>query len=93
METNQAEEDVNAIPEGKLFCFLTPERLCGADCMAYLTTPPNTPDHVGQQWPRCLLLVNAERAGKHLVILASTGKELIAAKRAEERAKKAPGVL
>jgi hypothetical protein len=37
--------------------------------MAYITAP-NGPDYVGQQWARCILLVNTHRTGKHLVLLA-----------------------
>ncbi len=90
---DQAEDELNPIPEGKLFCFLAAERLCGPDCMAYLATPPTEASYVGQQWAHCHLLVNAERSGKHLVVLASVGSKLIAAKREEDRLKKPPGVL
>jgi hypothetical protein len=56
-----------------LFCFLDKERPCTAECMAYLGAgelPPGE-DYQDKQWPRCHLLVNAHRAGKHLVVLAS----------------------
>ena len=52
-------------------CFLAQDRICGPDCMAYLPQVPEGPAYVGEQWAHCLLLVNAERAGKHLVVLAS----------------------
>jgi hypothetical protein len=38
--------------------------------------PPDGPDYKDKQWAHCALLVNAHRAGKHLVILASTSAEL-----------------
>ncbi len=53
-----------------LFCFMDSMRACGPDCMAY-ETPPNHVDFQDKQWAQCLLLVNAHRAGKHLVVLAS----------------------
>lgn len=53
-----------------LFCFLDQGRPCGPECMAYLTHPPSGPDFQGQQFANCLLLVNAHRTGKHLVVLA-----------------------
>jgi hypothetical protein len=61
-------------PEG-LICFLSNDRPCAADCMAYITRPDG-PDYQDQQWANCMLLVNAHRAGKHLVVLASVGSEL-----------------
>lgn len=54
-----------------LFCFMDSARPCGPDCMAYLNPPPQDPDYQGQQWSSCLLLVNAHRTGKHLVILTA----------------------
>lgn len=65
----QETKDIEA-PDG-LYCFLNPERACGADCMAY-ETPPNYKDFIGKQWARCVLLVNAHRVGKHLPILAGS---------------------
>jgi hypothetical protein len=52
-------------------CFLAQDRICGPDCMAYLPQVPEGPAYIGEQWAHCMLLVNAERAGKHLVVLAS----------------------
>ncbi len=57
-------------PSG-LFCFLNRERYCGPDCMAYISRPDGS-DYVAQQWANCMLLVNAHRAGKHMVVIAST---------------------
>jgi len=68
-------------PEG-LICFLNDARPCGADCMAYIERPDG-PDYVDQQWANCMLLVNAHRGGKHLVVLASVGADLCKAARVE----------
>lgn len=44
--------------------------------MAYITAPAG-PDYMGQQWARCLLLVNSHRTGKHLVLIADAlGQQL-----------------
>lgn len=67
-------------------------RICGPDCMAFLSTRPEGSAYIGQQWASCHLLVNLERGGKHLVVLASEASKLVISKRAEERAKQAPGV-
>lgn len=64
-------------PSSGLCCFMDKERPCGADCMAFLTDPPSKDDYVGQQWSHCHLLVNAHRVGKHLVVLAQVGGELL----------------
>lgn len=57
--------------ESGLFCFLSPDRACGPDCMAY-DSPPLHKDFVGKQWAHCTLLVNMHRVGKHLTVLANT---------------------
>lgn len=95
MQTEQPEAtegEVNPVPEVKGACFLNQDRVCGADCMAFLPTAPQGVAYIGQQWAHCLLLVNAERTGKHLIVLADIGNKLVASKRQEEREKKAPGV-
>lgn len=63
-------------PPNALNCFQDRARVCGPDCMAFITPPP-TEDYRGQQWAQCLLLVNSHRTGKHLVVLAdSVGRHL-----------------
>lgn len=59
-----------------LLCFMNSERPCGPDCMAYELAPPG-PDYQDKQWANCLLLVNAHRAGKHLVVLASVAADQV----------------
>jgi len=59
-----------------LYCFLDHARQCTAECMAFIS-PPDGPDYIDQQWARCLLLVNAHRGGKHLVVLASTSAQML----------------
>jgi hypothetical protein len=65
-------------PDSKngLYCFLNKDRECGSECMAFIH-PPEGPDYKDQQWSNCLLLVNAHRGGKHLVILADTTGKLL----------------
>lgn len=63
-------------PENGLQCFLNMDRPCGPDCMSW-TRPPPGPDYQDQQWANCLLLVNAHRGGKHLVVLAASAGELV----------------
>lgn len=63
-------------PKEGLVCFLDISRPCGPDCMAY-EKAPEVPDYQDKQWADCLLLVNLHRAGKHLVVLASVGSEIL----------------
>lgn len=56
--------------KGSLACFQDQGRICGSDCMAYLPQPPAGTAYQGENWAHCLLLVNAERAGKHVIIIA-----------------------
>jgi hypothetical protein len=63
-----------------LTCFMDQLRPCGADCMAYTTYSDGS---LMGQAGNCILLVNAERSGKHLVILAKLTNDMInGAKRA-----------
>ena len=63
-------------PDPNLLCWLNGDRVCGPDCMAY-ETAPDGPDYQDKQWANCMLLVNAHRVGKHLVVLASQGQGLM----------------
>lgn len=87
-----AEGEPEAVPEAKGACFIAQDRVCSADCMAYLQKPPTGVDYIGEQWARCAVLVSLHRGSKHLTILADVGAKLVASKRQEEREKKAPGV-
>lgn len=44
--------------------------------MAYLAQPPAGLNYTGENWAHCVLLVNAERSGKHLVVLANVATSL-----------------
>lgn len=63
-----------------LICFLNMTRPCSAECMAYVATPEG-PDYKDQQWANCMLLVNAHRTGKHLVVLAAVGADIARAEK------------
>ena len=58
-----------------LTCFLDGTRQCGADCMAYTTFSES--NSLPQPQGHCLLLANAERGGKHLVIIAKLLNDVI----------------
>lgn len=73
MPNMQEEEDAEEnIPHQRLYCYKDNSRVCGPDCMAYLTNPPTDRDYINQAWSRCLLLVSSHRTGKHLTIIAAS---------------------
>lgn len=75
-------------------CYRDQCRICGPDCMAFLPQVPEGPVYVGEQWAHCLILVNQERTGRHLVVLADTLTKYAAFKRGQRaeaiRNEKAP---
>jgi hypothetical protein len=77
-------------------CYRDQNRICGPDCMAYLPQKPEGTAYIGEQWAHCHLLVNADRVGRHLVVIADTNYKLASIQRKAEaeaiRTKKAPGV-
>lgn len=58
-----------AEPNRGLACFISQQRVCGPDCMAFLPQPPEGPAYIGEQWAHCMVLVNTDRVGRHLVVL------------------------
>ncbi len=75
--------DMRDIKE-ELMCWRDMNRVCGPDCVAYITNTeaallaPEYKDASGTVlgWARCRSLVYDYRASKHLVILAEAAKEL-----------------
>jgi hypothetical protein len=54
-----------------LMCFIDRNRECGADCMAFLSEPSESPI-LGVQQKNCLLIVSAERLGRYASGIVST---------------------
>ncbi len=69
--------DEHEVQPGTLFCFLSENRPCNSDCVAYLTMRPQGDDYAEQGWSQCAVLVNTHRAGKHLTVLASLGSDMM----------------
>lgn len=90
----QPQESADAPPTTgtNLGCFLAQERICGPDCMAYLPQVPEGEQFKGEQWAHCHLLVNADRTGRHIVVLANLGTKLysLKSKASAEEARKQP---
>jgi hypothetical protein len=83
------EESPETDPKSGLACFIDQHRVCGADCMSYLPQAPEGAAYQGENWAHCLLLVNSERTGKHVVILVDLLKK---AQATATRGQKPPGV-
>lgn len=62
--------DTREVQSTDMFCYRESARPCDSTCMAYLIEMPDGPDYQGQEWSRCLVLVNEHRQGKHLTVLA-----------------------
>lgn len=58
--------------EQGIYCFLDGDRVCSADCAAYLPEADRPRKDAAEiaEWEKCLLLLNVQRTGKHLVVLA-----------------------
>lgn len=70
-------------PENGLICFLDKDRQCGPDCMSWTHLPADQGIFNPQQ-NHCALLVNAERSGKHLVVLAKIFHDLLRTSRSRD---------
>ena len=56
-------------------CFLDQGRICGADCKAFID-PPSGKAYLGENWANCHILVNLDRAGRNLGLLARFASDL-----------------
>ena len=63
--------DTREVQATDMFCYRDAARPCDSTCMAFLIEMPDGQDYMGQEWARCLVLVNEHRQGKHLTVLAS----------------------
>lgn len=54
-------------PESGLMCFLSPERECGPECMAFTPQPADVAALAPQQ-RHCIVLVSGERLARHAAI-------------------------
>lgn len=68
-------------PDSHGACFINQDRVCGPDCMAFLTVPPTGNAYQGENWAHCMVLVNLDRTGRHLTILANNDSSLLSMKR------------
>lgn len=62
-------------------CYRDQARVCGPDCMAYLPQKPEGRAYIGEQWAHCHVLVNMDRQGRHLVVLADAASKIASVQR------------
>jgi hypothetical protein len=60
------EHQTDDTPRPLAYCFIGEERVCGPDCMAYMSSPADVP--LDPQQRQCLVLVSADRLARHAVI-------------------------
>lgn len=54
--------------EQELFCYRDLARVCGAHCVAYVTSPKG--DDATEAWAHCVVLASEHRKARHLVVIA-----------------------
>ena len=59
-----------------LMCFLSVDRECGSDCMAFTTTPAESPV-LNTQQKNCAALVALERVGRYGGIVVKLARDFI----------------
>lgn len=57
------------------YCFVAPDRMCGPDCMAYLSREADVP--IDPQQRHCLILVSAERLARHVSIGVKVASDIM----------------
>jgi hypothetical protein len=57
----------------RVYCFLDRERVCGPECMAFLTHPrQSNSSELSDLQAHCTLLTGMDRLGRNITIIAST---------------------
>lgn len=78
-DTEELPEDTEELPEEvdktgleQMMCFMDAERICGPDCMAFLTFPRRAnSSELSEMQSHCTFLSSADRIGRNITILAA----------------------
>lgn len=73
-------DEIDDDPKNGLMCFLNDVRQCGPECMAFTTSPAESP-MFNQQQKHCTLLVSMDRLGRHTGIAAKILSDMTAKQR------------
>ncbi len=71
-----SEEEVDSSIKEQVDCFRDRNRICGPDCVAWVTHPPEDKGRLTFTQRHCLELSCLERSARHTTILASTLAEM-----------------
>lgn len=66
------DDEAMGVGGDSLFCFLDNKRVCGPDCMSFVTFPKRGKDsELSDTQAHCELILSTERVGRHIAIIAS----------------------
>lgn len=66
-EDLETPDEVVDAPVPTVYCFLQEERVCGPDCIAFMSRPADG-NQLDPQQRNCLVLVSGERLARHATI-------------------------
>ena len=85
------EESLRDVTTG-LFCFLSPDRVCGAECAAFVTSPRlPVRSELNEQQAHCELMLCMERMGRNITVIAQIAAEGVKKKSIAEADKQRTG--
>ena len=70
-EPEEAEEEVDGSVKEQIDCYRDASRICGPDCVAWVTNPPVNKGGLTFTQYHCLLLSTAERMARHVTGIAA----------------------
>jgi len=71
-DTEELPKEVDKTGLEQMMCFMDAERICGPDCMAFLTFPRRAnSSELSEMQSHCTFLSSADRIGRNITILAS----------------------
>ena len=72
MEVDEREEEVDTGIQDAVDCFRDRGRICGPDCVAWVTYPSQDKGRLSSTQRHCLELSSLERSARHTTIIAAT---------------------
>ncbi len=69
-EVEDSEEEVDDSIKDQIDCYRDRMRICGPDCVAWVTHPPENKGKLSFTQMHCLMLSTAERTARHVTLMA-----------------------
>jgi hypothetical protein len=79
----EPEVEVDASIKEQIDCFLNSGRICGPDCVSWVTNPVQDKSRLTFTQRHCLLLSSLERLSRHITIMAGTLADIHSKSRTE----------